>query len=155
MAEPALVLPSSCGAGAFHRGLGPKVPSLGGDAVGCMRVGEVASLVGCEPTYELLMRIVRAVLLFDEIENQLVSDLGHRVSPNFTIPHRTLRPAIEAKLGKIPYRTKTLCFARSNRVPGVRSNIVAKEGFDHRSHEISVWSSLLAAMFVLTGRGVP
>ena len=42
-----------------------------------MRVAEVAGLIGRETPAELFVRVLRAVVELDEIENQLVGDLAH------------------------------------------------------------------------------
>ena len=62
-----------------------------------MQVVEVASLVGQEPSAEFVVRVVKAILLFDEMMKSKMSFsltliLLITLPSKFHIPHRTLWP---------------------------------------------------------------
>lgn len=96
----------------MHRGLRSQVPCLSGDAVGLVRVVDVASLVGRESPAELFMPVVRAVVLPSKMSLSVISLTG--VAPHANVPHRTTQAIIWAKLGTIPCCIKNLPIAQKS-----------------------------------------
>ena len=54
-----------------------------------MRIATVARLVRRKTTFELFVRIVRAVLIFDQIKDQFVGDCAHSAVPPLRFPTAT------------------------------------------------------------------
>jgi hypothetical protein len=63
-----------------------------------VRILEVAGLTGRKSSAEFRMRIVRTVVLRNQIEDELVGDCAHVLSPHFCNPPRIF-VIILAKLG--------------------------------------------------------
>ncbi|MEZ5888872.1 MAG: hypothetical protein R3D52_00585 [Xanthobacteraceae bacterium] len=57
-----------------------------------MRIATLASLVSREPAFELFVRIVRTVLIFDQIKDQSVGDCAHCAVPPLRFPTATTQP---------------------------------------------------------------
>ena len=72
-----------------HRSFHSAVPCPRGDEVGIMRIATVARLVRRKTTFELFVRIVRAVLIFDQIKDQFVGDCAHSAVPPLRFPTAT------------------------------------------------------------------
>ena len=72
-----------------HRSFHSAVPCPRGDGVGIMRIATVARLVRRKTTFELFVRIVRAVLIFDQIKDQFVGDCAHSAVPPLRFPTAT------------------------------------------------------------------
>jgi hypothetical protein len=72
-----------------HRRFHSAVPCPRGDGVGIMRIATVARLVRREPAFELFVRIVRTVLIFDQIKDQFVGNCAHCAVPPLRFPTAT------------------------------------------------------------------
>jgi hypothetical protein len=90
------------------------------------------------------MRVIRAIVLLDQIEDELVGDLAHCIAPHFDVPHRTTQGIIWAKPGNDPvlHKISSHCTKTRRASPaGLVVNGTADHGSDRSRAQPSLVDS--------------